>query len=226
MSKCLRSTGAGTGNRDTRVRGSLRLGLTHQKGYEVLGLTRAASDADLKKAYRRLAVRHHPDKNPDNPEEAATMFKLVAEAYEALHFARACSSDDLLAHPTTYWPIPSPPLVAQDEALRIVSHVGDAAAELRQPRLGCLELLSVALGLRLRIRLRGGRCSTARSPATRRSRDQPHRGWRHRLRLFATFGGRPQYSRTVALSAASSRDCGRLSSAPLTQTTSCTPSKE
>ena len=52
--------------------------------YEVLGLTRAASDADLKKAYRRLAVRHHPDKNPDNPEEAATMFKLVAEAYEAL----------------------------------------------------------------------------------------------------------------------------------------------
>ena len=40
---------------------------------------------------------------------------------------------------------------------------------------------------------RGGRCSTARSPATRRSRGQSHRGWRHRLRLFATFGGRPQY---------------------------------
>ena len=36
--------------------------------YEILGVARDAAEADLKKAYRRLAMKHHPDRNPDNPE--------------------------------------------------------------------------------------------------------------------------------------------------------------
>lgn len=52
--------------------------------YEVLGLTETASDKDIKKAYRKLAVQWHPDKNPDDPHGATEMFKLIGEAYEVL----------------------------------------------------------------------------------------------------------------------------------------------
>ena len=52
--------------------------------YEVLGVERNATDDDLKKAYRRLAKKYHPDANPDNKEEAEAKFKEVNEAYEVL----------------------------------------------------------------------------------------------------------------------------------------------
>ncbi|HJL18951.1 MAG TPA: molecular chaperone DnaJ [Sandaracinaceae bacterium LLY-WYZ-13_1] len=51
--------------------------------YEVLGVDRSVSTADLKKAYRRLALKHHPDRNPDDPE-AEARFKEVSEAYSVL----------------------------------------------------------------------------------------------------------------------------------------------
>ena len=51
--------------------------------YEVLGVERGSSEADLKKAYRRLAMKHHPDRNPDN-KESEEMFKEANEAYECL----------------------------------------------------------------------------------------------------------------------------------------------
>ena len=49
-----------------------------------LGVARDAKDDELKKAYRKLAVKWHPDKNPSNPEEAAERFKEVAEAFDVL----------------------------------------------------------------------------------------------------------------------------------------------
>ncbi|XP_076858765.1 dnaJ homolog subfamily B member 2 isoform X2 [Brachyhypopomus gauderio] len=52
--------------------------------YDVLGVSRSASQDDIKKAYRKQALRWHPDKNPDNKEEAERKFKEIAEAYEVL----------------------------------------------------------------------------------------------------------------------------------------------
>ncbi|NXL32083.1 DJC21 protein, partial [Glaucidium brasilianum] len=52
--------------------------------YEVLGVKRDASEEELKRAYRRLALRWHPDKNLENAEEAAEQFKLIQAAYDVL----------------------------------------------------------------------------------------------------------------------------------------------
>jgi curved DNA-binding protein len=51
--------------------------------YKILGLTKTATQEEIKKAYRKLAVKYHPDKNPDN-KEAEAKFKEVSEAYEVL----------------------------------------------------------------------------------------------------------------------------------------------
>ena len=54
--------------------------------YEVLGVDRNASEDDIKAAYRKLAIKYHPDRNPGN-KEAEEKFKEAAEAYEGLHDA-------------------------------------------------------------------------------------------------------------------------------------------
>ncbi len=52
--------------------------------YKILGIQKNASDEDIKKAYRKLAVKWHPDKNPDNKDAAEEKFKEISEAYGVL----------------------------------------------------------------------------------------------------------------------------------------------
>lgn len=52
--------------------------------YEVLGISRSASDADIKKAYRRMAMKYHPDRNRGKEKEATEKFKEINEAYSVL----------------------------------------------------------------------------------------------------------------------------------------------
>jgi molecular chaperone DnaJ len=52
--------------------------------YEVLGVSKKASDAEIKAAYKKMAIKYHPDRNPDN-KEAEEKFKEAAEAYDVLH---------------------------------------------------------------------------------------------------------------------------------------------
>ena len=50
--------------------------------YKVLQVDKTAKDDDLKKAYRKLAMKWHPDKNPNNKKEAEAKFKQISEAYD------------------------------------------------------------------------------------------------------------------------------------------------
>ena len=65
--------------------------------YEILGVNRDASDDDLKKAYRRLAMKYHPDRNPDNPK-AEEHFKEAKEAYEILSDGHKRAAYDQYGH--------------------------------------------------------------------------------------------------------------------------------
>ncbi len=70
---------------------------TKRDFYEVLGVDRSASADEIKKAYRKLAVKYHPDKNPDN-KEAEAKFKEVAEAYAVLSDPQKRQQYDRFGH--------------------------------------------------------------------------------------------------------------------------------
>ena len=65
--------------------------------YEVLGVSKGASESEIKKAYRKLALKHHPDKNPGD-ESAEEKFKEAAEAYEILSNSEKKSRYDQYGH--------------------------------------------------------------------------------------------------------------------------------
>jgi molecular chaperone DnaJ len=66
--------------------------------YEVLGVSRDASEAELKKAYRRLAMKHHPDRNSSDSEGSDVKFKEAKEAYEVLSNANKRAAYDQYGH--------------------------------------------------------------------------------------------------------------------------------
>ena len=65
--------------------------------YEILGVNKDASDEDIKKAYRKLAVKYHPDKNPGD-KAAEESFKELGEAYEALSEPQKRAAYDQFGH--------------------------------------------------------------------------------------------------------------------------------
>src|SRR5512143_1799322 len=68
--------------------------------YEVLGVGREASEDEIKKAYRKLAFQHHPDRNPGD-KEAEAKFKEATEAYEVLRDAQKRARYDQFGHAAT-----------------------------------------------------------------------------------------------------------------------------
>ena len=71
--------------------------MAKQDYYEVLGVERSASGEELKRAYRRLAMRHHPDRNPDD-SAAEHRFKDAKEAYEVLSDQQKRAAYDQYGH--------------------------------------------------------------------------------------------------------------------------------
>jgi molecular chaperone DnaJ len=65
--------------------------------YELLGVSRDVSDSDLKKAYRKQAVKYHPDKNPGD-EAAEAKFKEISEAYDVLKDGEKRAAYDRYGH--------------------------------------------------------------------------------------------------------------------------------
>lgn len=66
--------------------------------YKLLEVDRNASEAEIKKSYRKMAMKYHPDRNKDNPEDAEKKFKQIKEAYEILSDSKKRAAYDQFGH--------------------------------------------------------------------------------------------------------------------------------
>ncbi len=71
---------------------------TSRDYYDILGVSKTATEAELKSAYRKMALKWHPDRNQDKKEEAETQFKEINEAYQVLSDAKKRQMYDQLGH--------------------------------------------------------------------------------------------------------------------------------
>ena len=71
--------------------------MSNRDYYEVLGVAKNASEAEIKKAFKRLAMKHHPDRNQDDAQ-AAEKFKEAKEAYEILSDPQKRAAYDQFGH--------------------------------------------------------------------------------------------------------------------------------
>src|SRR5512136_1843503 len=71
--------------------------MDHKDYYQLLGMKKGAAPDEIKKAYRKLAVKYHPDKNPGN-KEAEERFKELGEAYEVLSHPDKRAAYDRFGH--------------------------------------------------------------------------------------------------------------------------------
>lgn len=71
---------------------------TKRDYYEILGVTKSASESELKSAYRKMALKWHPDKNQDNKVEAEAKFKEINEAYQVLSDKQKRQTYDQFGH--------------------------------------------------------------------------------------------------------------------------------
>merc|ERR1712159_745535 len=60
------------------------MGIMGKKYYDLLGVEQNASENEIKKNYKKLAMKHHPDRNPNNREESEQKFKEISNAYKVL----------------------------------------------------------------------------------------------------------------------------------------------
>src|SRR5687768_16314296 len=99
--KCARATNCATGCSAPPAwwwrRSPLANPMSKRDYYEVLGLPRGASEDEIKKAYRKLAVKFHPDKNPGD-KAAEEKFKELGEAYEVLNDPQKRAASDQYGH--------------------------------------------------------------------------------------------------------------------------------
>lgn len=84
--------------REAKQRDRLLYHLRHAKDYEILEVAVGASKADVKKAYRKMAVAWHPDKHPEDPETAKARFQEIQAAYDRLMSSNEDETVHQLAH--------------------------------------------------------------------------------------------------------------------------------
>ena len=171
--------------------------------YKILGVKRSASDREIKKAFRKLSLKWHPDKNePDMKEEAEAKFKSIAEAYTVLSDSekrqvvqRLCSASAvrvqcICSACKVYVPYPCRASAVQrgacasNSVLSAATHHAAGALgrcttrEARKRSSTAVRLLYSALGLTLTLTL--PLTLTLTLTRRRRRRRQPVRRWRHR----------------------------------------------